>query len=380
MVYLVPLKIAANGRYRTGRESIMIQIHKLVILIFIASYILPILAGRDFYKILGVDRDATLKQVKKAYRKLAIKYHPDKNKDDPKAQDKFQDINAAYEVLSDEEKRKTYDRSGEEGLQNLGQGGGDPFSSFFGGFDGFGGFHFGNNQQGNREIPRGGTLTMDLYVTLEELYNGDFIEIIRTKPVAKPASGKRRCNCRQEMKTIPLGPGQFQMINQEVCDECPNVKFVTEDKVLEVEVEVGMRDGHEYPFIGEGEPHIDGEPGDLKFRIREMRHKKFRRIGDDLYTNITISLLDALNGFTMNIDHLDNHKVQVKRESVTWPGMRMRLKNEGMPNYENNNIKGSMYITFDVDFPKDREFTTADKEAIKKVLQQPSSHQIYNGL
>ncbi|XP_077997266.1 dnaJ homolog subfamily B member 11-like [Glandiceps talaboti] len=341
---------------------------------------LAVLAGRDFYKILGVPKDASTKQIKKAYRKLAMELHPDKNPDDPTANEKFQDLGAAYEVLSDADKRKTYDRHGEEGLKEGGMGGhGDPFSSFFGDF-GFGGFHFSSGGHGHRDdIPRGADIEMTLEVSLEELYTGDFVEVVRYKPVAREAPGFRKCNCHQEMQTIQLGPGRFQMSPRDVCDECPNVKFVSEEKLLEIEIEPGMRDGHIYPFISEGEPHIDGEPGDLRFIIVQAKHPLFERKGDDLYTNVTISLRDALVGFDMEITHLDGHKVHVQRDKVTWPGARIRKKNEGMPNYDNNNIKGTLYITFDVDFPKG-EFSEEDKKDLEKLLKQQSKQKVYNGL
>ncbi|XP_025098453.1 dnaJ homolog subfamily B member 11-like [Pomacea canaliculata] len=335
-----------------------------------------VLGGRDFYKILGVPRNADIKQIKRSYRKLAKELHPDKNRDDPEAEQRFQDLGAAYEVLSDEEKRKVYDRHGEEGLKQ-GDVGGDPFSSFFGGF-GFD-FGFGGGRESSREIPRGGDIIMDLDVTLEELYSGDFVEVLRYKPVAKPAKGKRKCNCRMETVTQQLGPGRFQMSQQQVCDECPNVKFVPEEKVLEVEIEPGMRDGQEYPFLSEGEPHIDGEPGDLRFRIKQVKHPKFERRGDDLYTNVTVTLQDALTGFEMDIEHLDGHMVHIIRDKVTWPGARMRKAFEGMPNYENNNVKGSLFITFDVEFPKG-SLTEEAKEGLKQILQQESKQTVYNGL
>lgn len=127
-----------------------------------------VLAGRDFYKILGVSKSASLHEIKKAYRRLAKELHPDKNKDDEDASRKFQDLGAAYEVLADEEKRKKYDRCGEDCLQKDGMmdGGMDPFASFFGDF----GFHFGGEQK--HEIPRGADLVMDIFVTLEDLYTG----------------------------------------------------------------------------------------------------------------------------------------------------------------------------------------------------------------
>merc|ERR1740128_610465 len=351
------------------------------VVLFLSS---EVLGGRDFYKILGVNRKADTNTIKKAYRKLAKQMHPDKNPDDPTASEKFQDLGVAYETLKDPDSRKIYDQGGEEALQkNERGGGGDPFSSFFGGgggspFDDF--FGFGGGQGGGeREIPKGANIVIDLWVSLEELYVGNFVEMTHNKPVMKPAKGTRKCNCRQEMVTRSLGPGRFQMTQQQVCDDCPNVKFVTEEHLLEVEIESGMMDGMEHKFVSEGEPHMDGEPGDLVLQIKTRPHPKFERRGDDLYTNVTISLVDALSGFEMDIVHLDGHKVHVSREKITWPGARIRKKGEGMPNYENNNLFGTLYVTFDVEFPKG-EINPEHKEQIKEILQQDSKAAAYNGL
>lgn len=175
-------------------------------------------AGRDFYKILGVNRNANLNQIKKAYRKLAKEHHPDKHPDDEIAHEMFQDIGAAYETLSDQKKRDIYDRHGEEGVSKMagGESHGDPFSSFFGDFFDFG----GGGGHHERETPKGATLVLDLWVTLEELYNGHFVEVVRNKPVAKQAPGTRKCNCRNEMQTVQMGPGRFQMFQQQVCVTC----------------------------------------------------------------------------------------------------------------------------------------------------------------
>ncbi|DAA33354.1 dnaJ homolog subfamily B member 11 [Bos indicus] len=336
-----------------------------------------VIAGRDFYKILGVPRSASIKDIKKAYRKLALQLHPDRNPDDPRAQEKFQDLGAAYEVLSDSEKRKQYDTYGEEGLKDGHQSShGDIFSHFFGDF----GFMFGGTpRQQDRNIPRGSDIIVDLEVTLEEVYAGNFVEVVRNKPVARQAPGKRKCNCRQEMRTTQLGPGRFQMTQEVVCDECPNVKLVNEERTLEVEIEPGVRDGMEYPFIGEGEPHVDGEPGDLRFRIKVVKHSIFERRGDDLYTNVTISLVESLVGFDMDITHLDGHKVHISRDKITRPGAKLWKKGEGLPNFDNNNIKGSLIITFDVDFPKE-QLSEEAREGIKQLLKQGSVQKVYNGL
>ena len=223
---------------------------------------------------------------------------------------------------------------------------------------------------------------MDLFVSLEELYSGNFVELVRNKVVYRPATGTRKCNCRQEMVTRQLGPARFQMLQQQVCDECPNVKLVNEEKVLEVEIESGMQDGQEQRFIAEGEPHVDGEPGDLRLRIRTTPHSVFERRGDDLYTNVTISLIDALVGFQMNITHLDGHQVHIQRDKITWPGARMRKTGEGMPNYENNNLHGILYITFDVEFPKGEKLTEEKRAMIRQIFEGEATAKAhaYNGL
>lgn len=144
-----------------------------VCLIYFVSALVLTLAGRDFYQILGVSRSANTNEIKKAYRKLAKALHPDKNQDDPDASQKFQDLGAAYEALSDPEKRELYDRCGEECLKKDGMmNNNDPFASFFGDF----GFHFGGEPQ-QQETPRGADIVMEMIVSLEELYNGNFIEV-----------------------------------------------------------------------------------------------------------------------------------------------------------------------------------------------------------
>ncbi|CAF3889103.1 unnamed protein product [Rotaria sp. Silwood1] len=128
-----------------------------------------------------------------------------------------------------------------------------------------------------------------------------------------------------------------------------------------------------------GEPHIEGEPGDLKFIIRIQKHARFERKNNDLYTNLTITLEDALNGFDVSFPHLDGHNVTIKRQKITWPGARIKKNGEGLPQHDQNNIVGDLYVTIDVDFPKG-EFNDEQREAIKTLLQQASKHRLYNGL
>jgi DnaJ family protein B protein 11 len=264
---------------------------------------------------------------------------------------------AAYEVLTDTEKRQIYDRYGEEGLKNMAQGGGggganpqDIFSQFFGG--GGGGFNFGFGG-GEEETPKGDTIYAELEVTLADLYLGNTFRVVRDKNVIKPASGKRQCNCRNKVVTQQLGPGMFQQYTQKVCEECSNVKLAREPDVLSVSVESGMVDGQEIAFFEEGEPLIDGEPGDLIFVVRTIPHERFTRQGHDLHLEQTISLVDALTGFSLEIEHLDGHKVSIGSIHVTKPGDVVKIVNEGMPIYERGDAKGHLYVKYTVAFPKE---------------------------
>lgn len=358
--------------------------------IFLAFIITYCLAGRDFYKILGVKKSATTKEIKSAYRKLARELHPDKNQDKPDAEEKFQDLGAAYECLSDKEKRKIYDRHGEEGLKEGGAGGdpfggGDPFADFFGGgFSSFFGGGGGNRRQ--RGKPQGEHVVMNLDVTLEEVYNGEFVEVVRYKSVAKEAPGKRKCNCREEMQTVQLGPGRFQMIPKKVCQECPNVNLVLEERQLEMEIEQGIPDGYdETKFHGEGEPEIDGDPGDLQIVYNVVKHNNYERRGNDLFTNMTISLPDALTGFETTVTQLDDRKIKIKRDEVTWPGMKLRVKGEGMPDYRDASRKGNLIITFDVQFPRGKFSQPSDMSGMLNELKAAGGKEFikprtYNGL
>lgn len=329
--------------------------------------------ARDYYDILGLSKSASDSEIKSSYRKLAMKYHPDKNPGDDTASDKFKEIGEVYEILADDDKRKTYDRHGEDGIKNMQQGGRhDPFANFFG--------HFGfGQQQEEQQEHKGSDVVVDLFVSLEELYLGNFVTVKRDRPTYEETSGTRQCNCRMEMKTHMTGPGSFQMTQHRVCDQCANLVLVTVTEELDLEIEPGMLDGMTQRFSGKGEPHMEGDSGDLFFKVKTMRHPKFERKGDDLYTNLTISLQEALVGFDMTLAHLDGHGVPVKREKVTWPGALIMKKGEGMPNFEDRNKLGNLFITFDVKFPRG-ELSSVDKDSIRKILNQASAQKAYNGL
>ncbi|KAM7276712.1 hypothetical protein ACFE04_018578 [Oxalis oulophora] len=336
----------------------------LLFLICALCHVLTSIAGKSYYDILQVPRGAPDEQIKRAYRKLALKYHPDKNQGNEEANKKFADINNAYEVLSDGEKRKIYDRYGEEGLkQHAASGGGggmgmnmqDIFSQFFG----------GGQTEEEEKIVKGDDVFVELDATLEDLYMGGSLKVWREKNVIKPAPGKRRCNCRNEVYHKQIGPGMFQQMTEQVCEQCQNVKFEREGYFVTVDIEKGMEDGQEVVFYEDGEPIIDGEPGDLKFRIRTASHDSFRREGKDLHATVTITLVQALVGFEKTIKHLDDHLVEIGTKTITKPKEVKKFKGEGMPLHYSNKM-GDLYVTFEVLFPS--SLTEEQKKKIKEVL------------
>ncbi|ERN16775.1 hypothetical protein AMTRI_Chr02g221380 [Amborella trichopoda] len=334
-----------------------------IILLFLLSYSHYALPGKSFYDILQVPKGASEDQIKRAYRKLALKYHPDKNPGNEEANKKFADINNAYEVLSDREKREIYDRYGEEGLKQSqaggGRGGGMNFQDIFGSFFG------GGPAEEDERIAKGDDVIVELEATLEDLYMGGSLKIWREKNVLKPAPGKRRCNCRNEVYHKQIGPGMFQQITEQVCEQCPNVKYEREGYFITVDIEKGMKDGQEVLFYEDGEPIIDGEAGDLKFRIRTAPHDLFGREGNDLHTTVTITLLQALVGFEKTIQHLDEHPVDISSKGITKPKEVRKFKGEGMPWYMSSK-KGDLYVAFEVIFPT--SLTEEQKTKIKEVF------------
>ncbi|KDP28236.1 hypothetical protein JCGZ_14007 [Jatropha curcas] len=338
---------------------------KLLFLLCALSYVIIAIAGKSYYDILQVPKAASDDQIKRAYRKLALKYHPDKNPGNEEANKRFAEINNAYEVLSDGEKRNIYDKYGEEGLKQHmasgGRGGGmgmninDLFRDFFGG---------GQTEEEER-IVKGDDVIVEMDATLEDLYMGGSLKVWREKNVIKPAPGKRRCNCRNEVYHKQIGPGMFQQMTEQVCEQCQNVKFEREGYFITVDIEKGMEDGQEVVFYEDGEPVIDGEPGDLKFRIRTAPHDRFRREGNDLHTTVTITLVQALVGFEKTIKHLDEHLVEIGTKGITKPKEVRKFKGEGMPLHFSTK-KGDLYVTYEVLFPM--SLTEDQKTKIKAIL------------
>eukprot|EP00397_Hematodinium_sp_SG-2012_P005789 GEMP01005813.1.p1 GENE.GEMP01005813.1~~GEMP01005813.1.p1 ORF type:complete len:500 (+),score=116.50 GEMP01005813.1:41-1540(+) len=262
-----------------------------------------------FYKVLEVSKNASSSEIKKAYRKMAMKHHPDKGGD----QDLFKEIGRAYEVLSDPEKKQKYDQYGEEGLD--GEGGGDAsdiFDMFFGGG--------GGRRGGGSGKKKGKDLIHPLEVTLEQLYSGFTKKLAINRDVVDPNVPVRECQiCNGRgvrIQVVRMGPMVQQM--QTACNDCQGQgkSYTTkkEREVLEVYIDKGAADGHKIPFRGKADEKPGYETGDVIFVVNEKEHAVFKRKGADLYINKTITLLEALVGFEIEVTHLDGRKLLIKNK------------------------------------------------------------------
>lgn len=341
-------------------------------------------ASRDFYKILDVKKSATQNEIKKAYRKLSLKYHPDKNPS-PEAKEKFTEIGAAYGVLSDEEKRKTYDQGGEDAVnmqeQRANQPAQDPFSIFEA--FGFG----GGGRRAAQEEPRTANVEIPLHVSLAQLYNGDILDVSYKRQVL--CMDYRQCeknmkDCQGpgiKLKVQQLAPGFVQQVQvadpncvargkawKSNCKACPKGQTEEEEIQLTVDIQTGMMDGDTVRFDQVADEAVGHIAGDLVFKIKQGSHEQFKRQGDDLHMDMSISLLDSLVGFETTVTHLDNHVVKVSKKDVSYCSEVMKVAGEGMPRKNGRKgHRGDLYITFLIDFP--RTFSDSQKQAIKAIMK-----------
>jgi molecular chaperone DnaJ len=307
------------------------------------------MAGKDYYQILGVSRNASEKEIKQAYRRLARKHHPDLNPNDKSAEAKFKEINAAYEVLSNPEKRKKYDQFGEQweyaeqfaksGGQervrwDFGKGGttfeygdlsgfGDMFSSLFG--DSGRGFR-------TRGPQRGQNIESPIEVTLEEAYHGS-TRVIQLQT--------------EEPCTACGGTGR---VGNRVCTICNGAGGKVNPKRLEVKIPAGVRDGSRIRIAGEGGPgRAGGNKGDIYLVAKILPHKLFERKGDDLYTEVSVPLATAMLGGEVRLPTL-NGSLSLKIPPETQNGKVFRMAGKGMPQLGNNKY-GNMFAKVKVVLP-----------------------------
>lgn len=313
------------------------------------------MAKRDFYEILGLAKNSSDEEIKKAYRKLAMKHHPDRNPDSKGAEDKFKEAKEAYEMLSDPQKREAYDRYGHAGVDpNMGGGGGgggfaDAFGDIFG--DIFGQAGAGRGGRGGPQVYRGADLRYNLEITLEQAAHG-FDTTIRVPSWdscetcdgsgAKPGTAPITCTTCGGHGQVRMQQGFFSVlqacpkchgsgkINPSPCNACSGVGKIKRNKTLEVKIPSGIDDGMRIRSSGNGEPGMNGgPPGDLYVEIRIKQHTMFQREGDDLHCEIPISFAKAALGGEIEVPTLSG-KASFTIPEGTQSGKTFRLRSKGI--------------------------------------------------
>ena len=328
---------------------------------------------RDYYEILNVNRDADENEIKKAYRKLAIQFHPDKNPGNKNAEDKFREATEAYEVLRDDEKRDRYDRFGHAGLEGLGSDFGDfgvnlddIFSDVFG--DLFGGFSGG----GQRGPKRGRSLQYNLEVTLEDIIHGKEVTIqvprVESCPTCEGSGAKKgtspvtcpQCHGRGQVsqsqgfftmsRTCPSCRGEGAII-QEPCPPCRGKGVVRNTRELKLNIDKGVDTGFKYQLRDEGEAGANGAPpGDLFVVINVTPHRRFQRDQNDLITTAKISFAQAALGGKIQVDSIDG-KEELNIPPGTQYGALLRIPNKGVPHYRRS-YSGDLVVRIEIETPK----------------------------
>lgn len=351
-----------------------------LLFIFIFEHLVAAVYAKDYYDILGVSRDADTSTIKRAFRKLAVKYHPDKNPGDKTAEKMYVELNNAYEVLSDDQKRQKYDMFGEDGLK--GDGGGssdedDDGDDFFGGMFGGG---FGRRRGQRQKEQRVPDVVIPFTVPLETLYNGGIFETVHKRRVICNSWSNCESTCPLckgrgfIIQTQRIGPGfvqQVQMtcpkcggkgkISVSNCTSCPDGQFEEVEKSLLIDVEKGMADGQTIPFEGQTDEVPDHVNGDVKFQIVSLPHQRFSRVGNDLHYTVRVTLSEALVGVNRQVRQLDNRLIPIKTDKIISPGEQVVIEGEGMPSVDGGE-NGDLVVAFWVDFPSN--LTDDQKKAV----------------
>lgn len=337
------------------------------------------MAKRDYYEVLEVPKSASIEEIKKAYRKLAIKYHPDRNPDNAEAEAKFKEATEAYEILSDSKKRQVYDQYGFEAVDNMGGAGFDPnafkdFGDIFG--DMFSSFFGGSTSSGRRSSShQGKDLRYDLTIELKEVLSGVKKQVTISNQAicevcsgsgAKPGSARRTCGTCHGVgqvnrsagfftipSTCPTCSGSGQIIENS-CAKCLGKGVRTKREDILLSIPAGVEDGQRLRVAGKGDA-VPGsgstQSGDLYVYIRIKPHEIFERHGADLWCVIPISPIQLMGGDDVIITTLDNVRVKLKIEAGTQNDENLRLREKGLTTM-NSIRKGDLYVKLRVSIPK----------------------------
>lgn len=355
---------------------------------------------RDYYEVLGVAKGASADEIKKAYRKLAVKYHPDKNPGNKEAEEKFKEAAEAYAVLSDPDKKAKYDQFGHAGVDGAGPDFSGGFGDlndilndlFGGGFSGFGGFGgFGGGRGGQRQqqrVYKGRDIRVRVKLTLEEIAKGVEKEISIEKSVPCPDCGGRGARNSSDIKTCPAcnGTGQVKRVVNSIfgqtvtystcqqcggegkiisnpCHTCNGSGLVRKRETIKVKIPAGVEAGMQLTIQGEGHAaKNNGINGDLLVVIEEQEHPNLKREGNNLYYTKVISMPDAILGADVEIPCLDG-AYKVKVDPGTQSGTVVRLRGKGLPTVNGYGGTGDLYVKFAVWIPK--KLNKDEKEAIE---------------
>ncbi|MCC1491279.1 molecular chaperone DnaJ [Cognatishimia sp. F0-27] len=355
------------------------------------------MSKRDYYDLLGLSKGASADEIKKAYRKKAKELHPDRNADNPEAEAQFKEVNEAYEVLKDADKKAAYDRYGHAAFEGgMGGGGrpggmggaggqGDFASAFSDVFDDLFGDFMGGRQGGRQRAARGSDLRYNLRVTLEEAYNGLQKQInVPTsvqcgecsgsgaeggaEPVSCPTcSGMGKVRATQGFftveRTCPTCSGLGQIIKNP-CTKCGGAGRVQKERALSVNIPAGVETGTRIRLAGEGEAGMrGGPPGDLYIFIEVTPHKIFEREATELHCRVPVSMSTAALGGDIEVPTIDGGRSRVKIPSGSQSGRQMRLRGKGMPALRGG-AHGDMYIELAVETPVN--LTSRQKELLRE--------------
>ncbi len=348
---------------------------------------------RDYYEVLGVPRDANEDTIKKAYRKLALENHPDRNPGNAEAEERFKQAAEAYGVLSDQQKRQRYDQFGHAGVDGPGGGGQgfasaeDVFAAFGDMFGGAGGFfeQFFGGGGGRGRGRRGASLKVDLEITLEEVATGvkKTIEIKRPDPCGhcagtgqKPGTGKKRCHTCAGRGEVVRNQGFFQLRQtcpscgghgetiEEACPKCKGRAYVAKEVPVTIAIPAGIEHGRAERIPGQGEPgQGGGQPGDLVVVVHVKEHAVFSRYGDDLLMQSRISFRQAVLGDDVELPTITGESVAMKIPAGTQPGEKLRVRNHGLPRQDGYG-RGSLVVQVQIDVPK--TLTTEQEELLRR--------------
>ena len=355
------------------------------------------MAKADYYDTLGVSRTATEAELKSAFRKLAMQFHPDKNPGDAAAEQKFKDINEAYQCLSDGQKRAAYDRFGHAAFENgggMGGGMGDGFGSSMADiFDDLFGDMMGGGRRGRSNgRERGSDLRYNLEITLEDAFKGKTATIkvpslmsceactgTGAKAGSKPKAcgtcgGAGRVRAQQGFfaieRTCPTCQGRGEMIDNP-CDACRGAGRITKERSLSVNIPPGVEDGTRIRLAGEGEGGVRGGPaGDLYIFLSMKAHPFFQRDGADLFCRVPISMVQAALGGEFTVHTVDGSEAKVKVPEGTQSGKQFKLKSKGMPVLRTRDF-GDLYIQANVETPQN--LTKRQRELLDEFEKESSN-------